>query len=403
MEKVDIKRVQARLLQMAVHITGILEANWIPYLIAFGTLLGAVRHGGFIPWDDDFDLFLFDDSYDRAIAALRKQLPGDMFVEDEQSEPRYFHGWAHVKDLHTECECCQFPQDNLYAHHGLSVGLYRIKGMSSTNLLPYRLEQLDKYLKRKLDKRIINQGEFSVEYERLKIRIEQEEAQNPFPNTSIYAMAVKERYMLESDIFPLRKYRFESVEFYGPHNFDGILRHFYGDYMELPKEQDRIPHYSKVVFEKADVTVMNFKDSGLEISALKNFIAENDHLFPDPFSSHVDISAYVDKLHGLGEILVAVGPNGICGAAAAYMNDAVLKTFFLQLFVVDKAHQGQGIGKSLLLSLFDLGKRHGMVRGRCTVDKGNVRAEALYRKTGWFDSDAVHENPAKKYLDVVLG
>ena len=124
---IDIKRVQKRLLEIGKNIATILESNNIPYIITFGTLLGAVRHGGFIPWDDDFDFFLFDDIYDKAIELLRKNLPNDMFLEDEKSELKYFHGWAHVKDMNSEVYCEQFPQDNLYNHHGLSVDLYKCK------------------------------------------------------------------------------------------------------------------------------------------------------------------------------------------------------------------------------------------------------------------------------------
>ena len=97
-EQIDIKRVQKVLLEMGTAVASILEANSIPYMITYGTLLGAVRHKGFIPWDDDFDFYLFDDTYDDAIEILRSELPKNMFLEDSKSEPLYFHGWAHVKD-----------------------------------------------------------------------------------------------------------------------------------------------------------------------------------------------------------------------------------------------------------------------------------------------------------------
>ncbi len=400
--QVDIKRVQNRLFQMGQVIANILSTHNIPHMITFGTLLGAVRHGGFIPWDDDFDFFLFDDTYDEAIKILRNELPVDMFLEDDKSEPKYFHGWAHVKDLNSEVYCEQFPQDNLYEHHGLSVDLYRCKKINSSEIVDYRINELKRYLNRKLENKIISQEKYDIELARLRHNIEKEENENPAEvNSSIFAMAVKERYMLESDVLPLRKYLFDSTEFWGPDNCDGILTHFYGDYMKLPKEEDRIPHYSKVIF-KENVKIINLKDSRIDVSVLKNFITRNDYLFPDPFSNHVDISTYVDKLYSLGEILVAIDNNTICGVACAYMNDLVLQTFFLQLFVVDKNHQGQGIGSSLLLNLFDLGKQNGMTRGRLVCDRNNVSAERLYKKIGWFDSNTVHENPAKKYLDIIL-
>lgn len=233
---------------MGKNIASILESNDIPYIITFGTLLGAVRHGGFIPWDDDFDFFLFDDTYDKAIDLLRKNLPNDMFLEDEKSELKYFHGWAHVKDMNSEVYCEQFPQDNLYNHHGLSVDLYKCKRIHSSKLLDYRIVEMEKYLKRKLDKGIIDLSSYNSQRDILKEAIEKEEKNNPIEDSFIYGMAVKERFMFEKDIFPLKKYIFDDVEFWGPNDSNSILSQFYGDYMQLPKVENRIPHYSKVVF-----------------------------------------------------------------------------------------------------------------------------------------------------------
>ena len=52
----EIIKIQERLLYMAKAIKHVLENNNIPYFITYGTLLGAVRHRGFIPWDDDIDV-----------------------------------------------------------------------------------------------------------------------------------------------------------------------------------------------------------------------------------------------------------------------------------------------------------------------------------------------------------
>lgn len=250
METIDIKRVQKKLLEMGKNIASILESNNVPYIITFGTLLGAVRHGGFIPWDDDFDFFLFDDTYDKAIELLRKNLPNDMFLEDEKSESKYFHGWAHVKDMNSEVYCEQFPQDNLYNHHGLSVDLYKCKRIHSSGLLDYRIVEMENYLKRKLDKGIIDLSSYNSQRDILKEAIEKEEKNNPIEDSFIYGMAVKERFMFEKDIFPLKKYIFDDVEFWGPNDSNSILCHFYGDYMQLPKVENRIPHYSKVDFKE---------------------------------------------------------------------------------------------------------------------------------------------------------
>ena len=127
-----IEMIHDRLYHMAKAVIAVLEKHDIPYSLAYGTLLGAVRHQGFIPWDDDFDLWLFEDSYDEAMEYLRNELPDDMFLEDEKSEPIYFHGWAHVKDLNSVATHALYPQDDAYAHKGLHIDLYRCTRMKES-------------------------------------------------------------------------------------------------------------------------------------------------------------------------------------------------------------------------------------------------------------------------------
>ena len=248
----DIRRVQRRLLEMAVVIRDILESHNIPYFITYGTLLGAVRHQGFIPWDDDFDFYLFDDSYDKAIHALRAEMPVNMFLEDEESEPLYFHGWAHVKDTGTEALCELFPQDNLYTHHGISIDLYRAYKIKKSEDRLNRLNAHIKYLNRKL-----NKGSFEVFLNKKNdivqdISIEQQ--QLLINDTSkdedwIGFISVFNDSMPAKDLFPLKKYKFEKQDFWGPSNAEVLLKACYGDYMCLPPEEKRKPHYSEVLFK----------------------------------------------------------------------------------------------------------------------------------------------------------
>lgn len=243
----DVKKVQERLLEMAVVIRDILESHKIPYFITYGTLLGAVRHNGFIPWDDDFDFYLFDDSYDDGMSVLRSDLPSDMFLEDSQSEPLYFHSWAHVKDLFSKTECDLFPHDGKYVHQGLSVDLYRIKKMPLSEVDTYRIEENLAYLKRRMEKGLIDHEDFQQKYGLL---LEKKEQLVPIAdNQMVFATVLPILEKIEYDaILPLKRYSFEGYDFYGPNNADSFLSQRYGSYMQLPPLEDRKPHYSSVQF-----------------------------------------------------------------------------------------------------------------------------------------------------------
>ena len=250
----DIRRVQLRLLEMAVAIRDILERYDVPYMITYGTLLGAVRHKGFIPWDDDFDFYVIGDRYEEAIEYLRKELPSDIFLEDEKSEPLYFHGWAHAKDTKTEANCELFPQDNLYKHHGICVDLYRAffikKEFDKSNRLRAHIE----YLERKLTKGFIRKEEYVNKKSLLEKELLNEK--NRLSNINLdndddmigFISVFNNDSMLASDVFPLIKYDFEGTYFWGPKNADILLTCCYGDYMKLPPVEIRRPHYSNVIF-----------------------------------------------------------------------------------------------------------------------------------------------------------
>lgn len=238
-------KIQKRLLEMAKTIIDIFERNGIPYFAAFGTLLGAVRHKGFIPWDDDFDLFLFDDTYDKALDCLRKELTDDMFLEYFDSEPLYFHQWAHVKDVNSIVECSQFPQDGIYEHKGISIDLYRIKLMKEGEVEPFRLAENIKYYERRNKVGWLDDASLALKKSELLARIKnyKNDAQK-----LVYGMVLNERFVYYEDVMPLKKYSFEDIEIMGPSNADSVLTMFYGEYMKLPDEEHRVPHYSSVRF-----------------------------------------------------------------------------------------------------------------------------------------------------------
>lgn len=251
----DIRKVQSRLLEMAIEIRNILETHNIPHMITYGTLLGAVRHKGFIPWDDDFDFYIIGDQYENAIEYLRSELSDNIFIEDSKSEPLYFHGWAHAKDLETEADCTLFPQDNLYAHKGICIDLYRAFCIKKNYDRINRLHAHIEYLERKYHKGFLTSEDFEVKKKAIELELTLEEKRVSTIDFNsdedlIGFISVFNDSMLAKDVFPLKKYDFEGTYFWGPQNAEVLLQKCYGNYLQLPPVEKRHPHYSSVKFKK---------------------------------------------------------------------------------------------------------------------------------------------------------
>ena len=246
---VDMKRVQSILLRAGKSVAEILERHDIPYMLIYGTLLGAVRHKGFIPWDDDLDMMLFENSYDRAMEFLRSELPDDLFLEDENSEPLYCHAWPHVKDIKTKATCSLYPQDSLYSHHGVSVDLYIVRKMRRCDVSNYCNDENFAYLHRRNEKGLITPEDYSRRMARLQ-EARKTAAQEDMSDTHegfVMLTSLHKFFELE-EILPLKKYKFEDTEFWGPAKAEVILEKIYGDFMKFPPIEKRVGHYSSVEF-----------------------------------------------------------------------------------------------------------------------------------------------------------
>jgi lipopolysaccharide cholinephosphotransferase len=118
-----LKRLQEIEFEMAVVIKDIFNRNGIRFVVEYGTLLGAVRHGGFIPWDDDFDFVVLEDDYEKASAALRRELPPKYILHDKESDPSYFYSFSKVRYLFSKAVEDGFTENLNY--QGISADLFK--------------------------------------------------------------------------------------------------------------------------------------------------------------------------------------------------------------------------------------------------------------------------------------
>ncbi|MGI6220694.1 MAG: LicD family protein [Coriobacteriales bacterium] len=246
----DLQRTQDRSVEMMKVIVDIFEKNCIDYCLAHGTLLGLVRHGDFIPWDDDVDLFVFDNDYARAIQALRRFLPQDMVVHNKRVDPIYWPPWTKIRDVGSDTYESLWVIDRRMKYHGICVDILHV---TPARKLPKQEDETGKrgglrglFSKKEPEPQAMAADEEQRDYEPLGF------GEYPSVGQGLTCIAnmdtVIECTFDYDDVFPTKKAVFRGIEVAVPNNPDGVLSSMYGDYMRLPDLEDRKPHFDRVTF-----------------------------------------------------------------------------------------------------------------------------------------------------------
>lgn len=237
----QVAAAHKRILLIAMEIRDILNKHNIPYSIFFGTVIGAVRHKGFVPWDLDIDLGVFSE-YERTISILKRELPCWLVVLDSSVDPNYCASWAKVVDRYSEFHATAFTNDNKFAYRGLHVDLYNIKETTYNHACLYRKEEAVSYFKRMYRAGLISMEVMNDKILEQEQQYEEQQKSRKVLEKDILEYGFLHLFEAETDtIFPLKNYEFEGEIFSGPNDYDRFLKGCYykGDYMEYPPYDKR--------------------------------------------------------------------------------------------------------------------------------------------------------------------
>ncbi|MDK0774861.1 LicD family protein [Clostridium perfringens] len=246
------------------------KKNDIKYWIESGTLLGAIRHGGFIPWDDDIDVGMLREDYNRFLEIAKNDLPNDLVVNNFRNEKEARYQWSKIKHKYSRI----VEDENNSLNEGLFIDIFPYDIYSNDNKCELKLlkkkykkqfsilyyKELDKFqsnsdrLKSYFSKflcSIIFKKTFSDICNDISLNLK---SINSIKNGVIsYGVEVVgyDNYLEISDIFPLKDINFEDINVKCPNNIDKYLRNLYGeDYMKIPEEKDRFSHNNGIFIER---------------------------------------------------------------------------------------------------------------------------------------------------------
>lgn len=232
-----LRQQQQRMLELLIEVDRICKKHHITYWLSCGTLLGAARHKGFIPWDDDLDIEMLLPDYKRLLKVLPDELPETMALQSLDTDPNYFFFYAKVRDRRSFLSESN-RYDRVWKERGIYIDIFPFyKQPLWVHLLSEKTQgHVYKIMNRMGDDnkglwkvRFITRFNRFVVHPILKLICKLSRSRE---NWGLGIPYHDPRHM--EDILPLTEMEFEGRMFPVPKDTHKVLTLRYGDYMKLP-------------------------------------------------------------------------------------------------------------------------------------------------------------------------
>lgn len=260
-----IKKIEVEILKEFIKICNEFS---LQYFALGGTMLGAVRHHGFIPWDDDIDIGMFRDDYEKFIRFSREMLPNHLFLQNINTDPDCLIPFTKIRDSRTtfiETSC-----KNRKMNHGIYIDIFPLDFFPQNDCEKKKISRKKKIIRYRMYREYTipkeNQSsqikEFIKRFISTILRI-----LYPTVNQAIIAgehlfMSVKHSDYIanyygawgDKEIVPAEWYGegsnalFEGISIKIPKHYEKWLTQVYGNYMEYPPVEKRTTHhYAEII------------------------------------------------------------------------------------------------------------------------------------------------------------
>ena len=248
-----LRSFQIRMLEMLIYIDKICSENNIDYVLSCGNVLGAVRHGGFIPWDDDVDIYIRakDKRKLETLLLSEKYRHTDYVLQTHKTDPGHFLTWPVLRDKKSEY-VKNNREHNAKKYRGAQIDIFPLTHLAPRFLvlLTLKFESINRKLFMGKNQTLANflygmEKYFVIPICRFLSFFVLPFKWNKWKNLwrIDFATPFINEVVPDTVMFPVSKVLFEGYEFNAPHDVDEYLRSVYGpDYMTLPSVKNRDCH-----------------------------------------------------------------------------------------------------------------------------------------------------------------
>ena len=255
-------QIQEIIWQIMREIMPVMEKYNLKYFMLGGTLLGAVRHGGFIPWDDDIDIGIARENYDKFLEIIPKELPSYLKLHTYWDDSYHHYYFSRIVDTRHELKRTGSTIERI---EDVSIDIFPLDGMPNNALLRKVHMMRLLYARMRYHMATFNRVNLNRPNRPISERIiiiivkvtglgTHSDARQWLDNIDV----LLRKYSIEDsnwivnfmgqykfkEMFPKewygkgKMYDFEDVQLMGPENYDAILTRQYGDYMVPPKNKN---------------------------------------------------------------------------------------------------------------------------------------------------------------------